>query len=130
MIRVVKSLFWLWLIILIVINVIPLGNDVKSGMSGTKLWNFRLDYLLHLAMILVFAWIWLLGKLMDIMWFSNMETLKYSAVIVLCAIGLELLQFLLPWRTFNPMDMIFNLTGAMLGIIVVIVSSRLARTQK
>lgn len=121
----IKKVFWLWLIILIVINVIPIGNGNSKSMSGNKIFSFRLDYLIHANMILLFAPIWVLGKLRKVKWFAEYEVLKYCGIVLLAGICLELLQLLVPWRTFNPTDMIYNLGGTGLVIGFVVVSNRL-----
>lgn len=95
-----------------------------SPYDNRDLWKyyqlrFRLDYLLHANMILCFACIWLLGKIKGIRWFQRMESLKYSIMVLCIGIGLEWIQILVPWRSFNPMDMVFNIIGAVLVVIIV-----------
>jgi len=59
----VKTLFWFWLFVLIVVNVILLGNDANQSLIGNRVFVFRLDYLVHLIVRLRFAWIWSFGKI-------------------------------------------------------------------
>lgn len=120
--KAVKNLFWLWLLVLIAFNSIPLGGEVSQSLSSNKISAFRLDYLVHAAMMLVFAWIWVLGRIMNINWFASRETLKYSAVIVLAGIGLESMQLLLPWRVYNPVDLVYNIVGATIAVKFVVIS--------
>lgn len=114
-----KKLFWIWLGLLIVLNLIPLGNEANQSLSGSKMMQIRLDYFAHALMILCFAWIWVIGKLQGLKWFARYEALKYSLIVVFAGIGLELLQLLVPWRSFNPTDMVYNMMGA--GLVVVFV---------
>jgi len=118
--------FWLWLLILLILNGIPLGSYVSGNLEGNEVLSIRLDYLLHIVMILAFAIIWVLGKKWNVRWFTKHETLKYCAVVVLAGIGLELIQLALPWRAFNPMDLLANLIGAALAAAIIIVSNRSA----
>lgn len=76
----------------------PLRNEANRNLSGHNIWYFRLDYLLHLAMILIFAWIWVLGKLRNANWFPNLEMLYYCQVIMGASIFLDLFQIALPGR--------------------------------
>jgi len=115
-----KKLFWLWQLILLLLNVIPLGNEASKTLTDTR-FIFRLDYLLHFAMMLVFAIIWLVGKRRNVSWSAKHETLKYCGVLLLAGIGLELLQLALPWRTFNRMDMFSNLIGASLTTLIILI---------
>lgn len=114
--------FWLWLMILLVLNEIPLGKQISGNLNGNGVGTFRLDYLLHFAMMLVSAFIWVLGKIRNVLWFDKHETLKYCAVLVLSGIGLELIQLALPWRAFNSVDLLANLVGAALAAAIMIVS--------
>ncbi|MFA6691733.1 MAG: hypothetical protein WCR98_07130, partial [Saccharofermentanales bacterium] len=52
-------------------------------------------------------------------WFTRYEALKYALIVVFAGIGLEFLQLLVPWRSFNPVDMVYNMMGA--GLVVVFV---------
>jgi hypothetical protein len=110
---------WLWLIILVGFNVIPLGNDSNSTLSGNTAFSFRLDYLLHTTMILIFAWIWLSVKTRRGSFFAQRERLNFALIVLSAGIGLELLQLLVPWRSFNPVDMYYNLFGAGLSLLIV-----------
>ncbi|MDD3235861.1 MAG: VanZ family protein [Candidatus Cloacimonetes bacterium] len=123
----VKKLFWFWLIVLIVVNLIPLGNGANQSLSRNKVFVFRLDYLAHLNMILCFAWIWVLGKIKHVKWFVKYVVLKYSMVVLCASVCLELLQLLVPWRSFNPVDMGYNLLGGCLVVGVILVSRRLVQ---
>lgn len=130
MFSVVKRLFWLWLLILIVLNIIPLSSEVNRSLSRNMVFDFRLDYLAHTAMMLFFAIIWGVGKRRNVNWFAKHETLKYCTVLILAGIGLELLQLALPWRTFNPVDLLFNLIGAALAVAIIIVSKLIANLRR
>lgn len=124
--KIQTRLFWLWLIILILINVIPIGNDANQSLNLNKLFEIRLDYFIHAVMILCFAWIWVHSRITGVTWFTRYEGLKYSVLVLCAGVGLELLQLLVPWRSFNPVDMIYNVMGAILVVILISVSSLLS----
>jgi len=125
----VRGLFWGWLIVVLILNVVPLGNELNQDLT-TKRFVFRLDYVVHLLTFLVFAWIWVLGKIKDVCWFESYEVLKFGGIVFVSAIGIELLQIFIPYRTFNPMDMIANLFGAILTLLCVFISHRLHRLHR
>ncbi|MDD4148189.1 MAG: VanZ family protein [Candidatus Cloacimonetes bacterium] len=122
-----KKLFWLWLLVLIVVNLIPIGNDTNQSLSRNRLWVFRLDYLAHAIMILCFALIRIWGALHNVRWFKRCDALKYSAIVLASGVCLELLQLGVPWRSFNPTDMIYNLGGAVLAIVFIMLSESYRR---
>jgi glycopeptide antibiotics resistance protein len=119
----IKHLFWLWLILLLLLNVLPLGGDGQQ--LNRRLFSFRLDYLLHSLTFLPFAGIWLLGKRHGVRWFERNEAMKFSLIVFLAAIGFELLQRFTTWRTFNWVDMAYNVIGAACGIVVIALSTLL-----
>ncbi len=124
-----KMLFWLWLLILLLLNVIPIGNETNKALTDNRI-VFRLDYLIHFTMMLFFAIIWGVGKRRNVSWFAKHETLKYCGVLLIAGIGLELLQLILPWRTFNPMDLLANFVGAVLAVVIIIVSKLIANLRR
>ncbi len=126
MLNGLKWLFWGWLIIVVFLNVVPLGNELNQDLT-TKRFVFRLDYVVHSLTFLVFAWIWVLGKIKNVCWFKSYEVLKFGGIVFISALGLELLQILIPYRTFNPMDMMANLIGAILTMLCIFISHRLHR---
>ncbi len=125
----VRWLFWGWLLVVLVLNVVPLGNELNQDLTTIR-FVFRLDYVLHLLSFLVFALIWILGKLKGVCWFETYEVLKFGGIVFVSAIIIELVQIFIPYRTFNPMDMIANLIGALLTMICVVISHRLHRLHR
>jgi VanZ family protein len=123
----VKWLFWGWLLVVLVLNVVPLENETNRSLSGNKIYQFRMDYVVHSLTFLVFAWIWVLGKIKNVCWFKSYEVLKFGGIVFISALGLELLQIIIPYRTFNPMDMMANLIGAILTMLCIFISHRLHR---
>ena len=126
----VKWLFWGWLLVVLVLNVVPLGNETNRSLSGNKIYQFRMDYVVHSLTFLVFAWIWVLGKIKNVCWFEGNEVLKFGGIVFISALGLELLQIIIPYRTFNPMDMIANIMGAFLAMLFIYTSHRLHRIHR
>jgi VanZ family protein len=113
-----KQLFWYWLIILLVINVIPLGNDINK-IVHKLIFKFRLDYLVHFCSFLIFIPLCFIDIKRGDSFFSKKPILKYLLIVGGSAILIECIQYFLPYRTFNPMDLISNLTGAIIGTIII-----------
>jgi len=117
------------LILLLLLNVHPIsfgtGSDAEK-LSGKKVFSLRLDYLIHITIFLPFAGIWILGKRRRVRWFERNEALKFSLIVFVAALGFEFLQWFTPWRTFNWVDMAYNVIGAACSILVIALSSLLA----
>ncbi len=124
-----RWLLWGWLIVVLVLNVVPLGDELNQDLTTIR-FVFRLDYLLHSLSFLVFALIWVLGKIKSVCWFETYEVSKFGGIVFVSAISIELLQIFIPYRTFNPMDMIANLFGAIITMICIVISHRLHRLHR
>ena len=124
MLNGLKWLFWGWMIIVFFLNVVPLGNELNQDLTTIR-FIFRLDYVVHSLTFLFFAWIWVFGKIKNVCWFESYEVLKFGGIVFVSAMVIELLQIFVPYRTFNPMDMIANLFGAILTMLCVFISHRL-----
>jgi VanZ family protein len=120
---VINSQLWsivfaLYIVALIIMNVIPNFTPTSLQLDGDSV--FRTDYILH---ILVFI-------LLPVMYyFSRGRTfadrlLKNRRFIFIAGLFfsmfVELIQLGVPGRTFNPMDMVFNGGGYLLGVGVVV----------
>ena len=129
MLNGLKWLFWGWMIIVVFLNVVHLGNELNQDLTTIR-FIFRLDYIVHSLTFLVFAWIWVFGKIKNVCWFESYEVLKFGGIVFVSAMGIELLQIFVPYRTFNPMDMMANLFGAILTMLCVFISHRLHRLHR
>jgi hypothetical protein len=63
-----RWLLWGWLIVVLFLDVVPLGNELNQDLTTIR-FVFRLDYILHSLSFLVFALIWVLGKIKRVCWF-------------------------------------------------------------
>ena len=113
-----KWLFWGWLIIVLATNIIPLGNDINK-IIHKPIFKFRLDYLIHFISFLIFIPLYFIDIKRGDPIFSQKPVLKYLLIVGSSAILFECLQYFLPYRTFNPMDLISNLIGAIIGTIII-----------
>ena len=113
-----KWLFCGWLIIVLTTNVIPLGNNINK-IIHKPVFKFRLDYLIHFCSFLIFIPLYFIEVRRGGPFFSKKPVLKYMLIVGSSAILFESIQYFLPYRTFNPMDLISNLTGAIIGTIII-----------
>ena len=114
-----RLLFWGWLIIVLTTNVIPLGNDINK-IIHKPVFKFRLDYLIHFCSFFIFIPLYFIEVRRGGPIFSKKPVLKYILIVGNSAILFESIQYFLPYRTFNPMDLISNLTGAIIGTIIIV----------
>ncbi len=108
--------FWLWLLLLLILNVIPTkGTLVDKGTST----GFRFDCLTHFLAFLILPVIYRRIRYYGGTLFSGNQLLHAFVVSGVCAIGFEYIQHFLPYRTFNPQDLFYNLLGVIFGYTVV-----------
>lgn len=103
--RIVEILFWLWLATVWVLSTIPLhAPDVPSG-----------DKIGHFVSYGLLAF--LAGNL-------DQNRLRVWAWVSLMGVAVECVQYFLPWRSFELLDMLANSTGALLGVLLLVLAQR------
>lgn len=116
-----KKLFWLYFAVIILLMIIPINTS--GSLNHVTVIKVRGDYFFHVLLFLPWAffgpcmrknlWLWLLLGL-------------------LFAVSTETLQYFIPNRRFNINDMLSNLIGIILGLIVFtfvsIIEKRIRRT--
>ncbi len=112
-----KLLFPIYAIVLVLVHAVPLS-------SGTIAFNklyfgpLRGDYLLHTAVFL--PWMFLILASNNQRPFGWLKYIVALAVGILVAAACEGLHYWLPYRSFNPMDLVFNVSGVLVGALMVL----------
>lgn len=109
-------IFWLWLLLLLILNVIPTNGTLvdKETRAG-----FRFDYLTHFLAFLILPLVYRCIRYHGGTLFTSNQLLNAFVVSGICATGFEYIQHFLPYRTFNPQDLFYNLAGVIFGFTVV-----------
>lgn len=115
--QLIYKYFWLalfcgWSVFILVLSVIP-ANEIlqKSNEEG----NFRWDYLEHFVAFFLLAVIF--G-----FWRKSTRAKNNKAIFTFIFLGLiyacitEIVQVGIPGRSFNPVDLLFNIAGILTGI--------------
>lgn len=124
----IHVLFYSYLLGLLFLNVIPFSEKTSIILSGNKL-VFRLDYLLHVILLLGFAWIYVWSRIKREVIFRDRETFLVIAISLIAAFCLEGIQYFLPYRRFNPLDLLSNLIGVTISSFFIMLSNRLSLTR-
>lgn len=112
--RIFNFVFWIYLLALLILNVIP---DVPAPEIKTGDEWIRLDYAIHFLMYFI------AGLLL---YYSQKSTgqravFLHLSVMVIYAGFSEILQLWIPGRTFNPVDLVYNLLGVVVGTLLPLV---------
>lgn len=115
--KYIQYSFWFFLILLILCSFIPTGVLTNNQTTSENL--IRTDYLLHFAAFFSFALLYFFAYPM---YFSYS---KIKKIIIFClgiffASAMEILHYYIPYRSFNPRDLFFNLSGLVSGLLITI----------
>ena len=108
--------FSIYISLLLIVSIIPSGGSFNEDRFFFLQFELRLDYILHFcAFFGFFVLLWLLTVLKTPVTISDFRKLFFVAVLL--STGTEIIQSFLPYRTFNPLDLLSNLSGVLLGAI-------------
>jgi len=107
-----------WLIIVYVSTIMALSAamiNTKAALNRTYVLSLRLDYLLHalqfIPWMVLIRWRWKEKKSVGFF------LLALGAGLALAAVS-EVVQLVLPYRSFNSIDLLANCVGLVLGGII------------
>ena len=107
--------FWVWAITIFILSVIPNTPAMKMELNNKEL---RLDYLIHFAVYFTLG-------ILFFLWLMNRNSpLSKKQIVFLIILGVifagfsEVIQHVVPGRTFNIMDFYSNNLGLFSGVII------------
>lgn len=108
-----KIIFWVWLIFITIVSSLP-----NIPTQEINIWDqpFRLDYLEHFGVFAILFGVFVIWKSDKSGHFSVKKHLIFVIALVLFAIVDELHQIWIPGRAYNPLDLIYNLLGSIVGL--------------
>ncbi len=104
----------IWFTLILVLSVLP--SSTPDTLTIDR-FEFRMDYLLHFLIYLPLGYALMRWGLSN----RNAKGLIYTIILLLLFSMLpEALQYIIPYRTFNPYDLLFNLAGTICGCLILI----------
>ena len=94
------------------------GNSL--ALSSRQIIYMRADYLLHLLIfmsLMILVWLYLNKENITGSTRLNYALLWFAAVTLFAAFA-EGIHYFLPYRSFNPVDLLLNVTGVILGSFI------------
>ena len=110
-----KYLFLTWFVFILIISSIPNVSVNKVEISD-KGFHIRLDYILHFTIFLILALLYLSWK--NEYGYRNILLTVFFGIIYASLTEYE--QKIIPGRTFNPFDLIYNSSGFVTGCILMV----------
>ncbi|MBK9284934.1 MAG: VanZ family protein [Sphingobacteriaceae bacterium] len=88
-------------------------NNVFSIINNSNILGLRIDYILHV--------IFLIPLPLLIYKYTALKSSQVIVITLLISFSIEFIHILLPYRSFNKLDVLANLFGSLFGIIVHII---------
>ena len=111
----------LWIILIILFSSLPRLPDVNIK---TDNFNLRVDYIIHLLEYGSLAFFTILTFAPSEVKLNARRVVIIFIALMLFAMADEFHQLLIPGRTFNPIDLVFNLLGLVGGILFTVLLGR------
>lgn len=111
-----KVLFWLWGLTIFILSSLP-----NIPTQKINIWNepFRLDYLEHFGVFFIwggFLLLWIVNENGKVNWSS--KYLYFLGSIIFAAVD-EIHQIWIPGRSFNPLDLVYNILGLLAAYFLI-----------
>ena len=115
--RLYKIFFYILCILILISALVKIGGmlDKRVGIGDFKI---RLAHLLHALAYFLFSMYYPAGKYLGFNLFRKRALPTFIIILILLDFLAEILQLLVPYRSFSLMDMVSNLIGIGTGYAV------------
>lgn len=112
-----KILFWLWGLTIFVLSSLP-----NIPTQKINIWNepFRLDYLEHFGVFAIWGAFFIIWKTDSKGVFILKKYIWAILGLIIFACADEIHQIWIPGRTFNPLDLIYNVAGLLVSYALIL----------
>ena len=117
--RLYRLIFWTGYFAVLITTFLPVAGELNKINIGPDAFHIRLDHLLHLFVYFLICMYFLFGVRKGITLFEKNSLRKFVLLILLLATVTEVVQLWVPERAFNPMDLLANLSGILIGVGVI-----------
>lgn len=103
-----------------IMTIIPLkGVSLNKITIGLDVFRIRLDFLLHFIVYFLICLYYLAGWKNGVSLFAANSLFKFILLVLFLAIVTELVQLWVPERAFNVFDLVSNIGGVIVGLVIV-----------
>jgi len=118
--KLFRAVFWTGYSAMIIFSFIPVIGDLHSITLNIVSVKLHFDQLLHTLVYFLICSYYSAGIWLRISLFNKNSLRKFLAALLFLAVITELLQIMVPSRSFNPVDIAANIAGIGTGLIVII----------
>ena len=108
--HIIRLIVYLYLLGIAVVALVPFGG-VNVKLQEIDVFSLRLDYLVHFLVFLPLVPLWRVVWPHHPLWKAFLFGLAIAA-------SAEIVQYILPYRSFNPYDLLANCLGATAGSLL------------
>jgi len=120
LLNIYRTIFWLGYISILITTLIPIkGVSLNKINLGPESFHIRLDHLLHFTVYFLICIYYLAGSKKGLSLFEIDPLRKFILLILFLAISTELIQLWVPERAFNVFDIISNIAGLGVGLLII-----------
>ena len=117
--NIFRYIFWTGYFAVLTTAFLPISIRVDRIKFGPQVFEIRLDHILHFSAYFLICIYYLAGKWKGLTLFDSRSLGKFVAFTLALAVVTEAVQIWVPARTFNVFDLLSNVIGVFLGIIVI-----------
>lgn len=111
---------------MLAVSMMNIGGDLNAIKVNMLVFELRLDHLLHFLVYFMICMYFMAGQWKGLILFTNRQLLKFIVAILILATVTEVVQLWVPARTCSLLDWLSNVTGILLGLLIIrIIGSRL-----
>jgi len=114
-----RIVFWLGYTAVLITSGLNFNWHLDQIKVHAITFDLRLDHLLHFGVYFLICLYFLLGKRFGTKLFENRSLPKFLFFVLFLASVTEIIQIWVPERAFNVMDWVANVTGIILGTILI-----------
>jgi VanZ family protein len=114
-----RIIFWTGYVTMIVTAMLPLGRNLSRK---KVLDEIRLDYFLHALVYFAICMYFQFGIKVKSPLFRGRPVIKFTGVMIFLAVTTEIVQLVVPSRSFSYVDLGSDLVGTILGMLVIVTS--------
>lgn len=129
----VRIVFIVYVSLLLIASILPSFGELNKT-KVELLFELRFDYFIHFCAYLGFYLLLIISRISSQTIFITYNFWKIFIITLFLATGTEIIQLFLSYRAFNQFDMLSNLSGIAIGVVIYpiyhMISKTTLKTQK
>ncbi|MBN1185601.1 MAG: VanZ family protein [Bacteroidales bacterium] len=117
--KLYRIIFWAGYTAVLFTSILNIKWSLNKIRFNLIAFDLRLDHLLHLSAYFLICMYYLWGQHKGYVLFRNHSRLKFIIATMVLATVTEFVQIFVPARAFNILDWVANVSGIVIGLIVI-----------